>query len=287
MTACLEDSLLILPTDFRADAPEYTPLDTNLIVSVEIPQVEESVDTVVAVDEPPAWLNGIEPQMRVMQPANNSGFLMVIALMFVVLIFNFRHLSRLAKTYFEEVWKLRAGRDNVFDERPAGDTRILILLLIQAVVCSGILLASGISLFDSAGTYTPLNIARVGAVTAVLAVYYIVLWCAYNVVGYTFATPERHHDWVRSFNASQALLGMALVIPAILAIFYPALAYNVVLIGLAIYLIARLLFIFKGFRIFYTNFGSIVYFILYLCTLEIIPILLVYKSSQVLVNGTL
>ncbi len=287
MSATLEDSLLILPTDFRADAPYYTPLDTNLIVAVELPQAEVTADTIAEVDEPPAWLNGIEPQMRVMQPANNSGFLMVIALMFVVLIFNFRHLSRLAKTYFEEVWTVRSGRDNVFDERPAGDTRILILLIVQAVVCSGILLASGISIFDSGDTYTPLNIARVGAVTGVMAVYYIVLWCAYNVVGYTFTTPERHRDWVRSYNATQALLGMALMIPAILAIFYPALAYNVVLIGLGIYLIARLLFIFKGFRIFYTNFGSLVYFILYLCTLEIIPILLVYKISQVLIHDTL
>ncbi|MBP3590263.1 MAG: DUF4271 domain-containing protein, partial [Muribaculaceae bacterium] len=40
-----------------------------------------------------------------------------------------------------------------------------------------------------------------------------------------------------------------------------------------IYVSARLIFIIKGFKIFYNGFISLIYFILYLCTLEIVPLI--------------
>ncbi|MDE6169760.1 MAG: DUF4271 domain-containing protein, partial [Duncaniella sp.] len=43
------------------------------------------------------------------------------------------------------------------------------------------------------------------------------------------------------------------------------------------YFLTRILFICKGFRLFYDNFGSLLYFILYLCTLEIVPLVLIYR----------
>ena len=48
--------------------------------------------------------------------------------------------------------------------------------------------------------------------------------------------------------------------------------------GSVLYLVVRLIFICKGFRLFYDNLLSSVYFILYLCTLEIAPLILLYKG---------
>ncbi|MDE6240375.1 MAG: DUF4271 domain-containing protein, partial [Muribaculaceae bacterium] len=45
------------------------------------------------------------------------------------------------------------------------------------------------------------------------------------------------------------------------------------------YLLFRLVFISNGFSIFYRNIFSLVYFILYLCTLEIIPLIYVFKLA--------
>ncbi len=223
-----------------------------------------------------AWEQGLEPVARTTGPDNNSGFLLVIAVLFVVMIFNFRHLKRLAGTYIEELIKVRSGRDNVFDERPAGDTRVLVVLIMQAVISEGILLAGNLCGIGS------LTVTGVAAVSGVIAAYYIAMLLSYNIVGYTFAPAGAHHDWVRGFNASQALLGMLLVVPAVLSIFYPYAATAVITVSAVIYVLVRLLFIFKGFRIFYTNIGSLVYFILYLCTLEIIPIIYVYKCASIL-----
>jgi len=47
------------------------------------------------------------------------------------------------------------------------------------------------------------------------------------------------------------------------------------LVAAGLYICARLVFICKGFRIFYGNLSSIVYFLLYLCAVEMVPLALV------------
>ncbi|MDE6655263.1 MAG: DUF4271 domain-containing protein [Muribaculaceae bacterium] len=45
------------------------------------------------------------------------------------------------------------------------------------------------------------------------------------------------------------------------------------------------MFIIKGFRIFYHKIWSLLYFILYLCTLEIVPLIILYLTALSLVNS--
>ena len=108
-------------------------------------------------------------------------------------------------------------------------------------------------------------------------VYYLWQLCAYRIVGYVFTDKLSARQWIKGFNASQALLGLLLIIPALIVLFNPGGAAAVASIGIACYLMARLIFIFKGFRLFYDNFGSLLYFILYLCTLEIVPVVLIFR----------
>ena len=173
---------------------------------------------------------------------------------------------------------MRRGRDNVFDDRPAGDTRVLILLVIQFVISAGILLAGGVSELSGAGhtLMTPTGVAKV---IGIMGAYYLFELVSYNIVGYTFAGTEGRREWLRGFNASQALLGVALTVPAALVLFYPATTLWMVIAGAFAWFLARVFFISKGFRIFYDKIGSLLYFILYLCTLEIIPLILVYYCS--------
>ncbi|MCM1036108.1 MAG: DUF4271 domain-containing protein [Bacteroides sp.] len=246
-------------------------------------------DTVAAARpavEVPDWHSGLMPEPRPMQPGNRSGFLLLIALMAVVMTYNFSHFGRVLRIYGKEVWRLRGGRDNLFDEHPAADTRILILMLIQCVVCCGILLCATVCRLDLMEPRALTGLA-VGGVTGICALYYVAELCAYSAVGYAFSTPAGRREWLRGFNASQALLGIALILPAVLAVFYPPLTAAAVTAAAALYVCARLLFIIKGFRIFYAHLGSLLYFILYLCTLEIVPVAFVYFCSRLMVLKTI
>ncbi len=81
---------------------------------------------------------------------------------------------------------------------------------------------------------------------------------------------------------TQPFAGLALSIPAAIFIAHPEWAPALTVCALVLYLAARILFIIKGFRIFYRGFGSFVYFILYLCTLEIIPAWLMVMGAYAL-----
>lgn len=277
VAAAVPDSVLTMPRDFDEAFRPFDPvLDTAVISRCSEAGFAPADTAAVAVAEP--WTDGLIPEPRLIQPGRSTVFLTVIALIFVMMAFNFRTISRLLRFYGGELVKIRRGRDNVFDDRPAGDMRVLTLLVIQFVVCGGILLSGGLS-WLVACDHSVMTVPAVARIICIVGAYYVFQLVAYQTVGYTFATGEGRREWLRGFNASQALLGVALSLPAIMVIFYPHTTVPMAMIALCVYLLARLLFIFKGIRIFYDKISSLLYFILYLCTLEIIPLFLVYKCS--------
>ena len=94
-----------------------------------------------------------------------------------------------------------------------------------------------------------------------------------------FSDKDRAAQFVSGFNASQTLLGFFLLLPAMIALFYPSSVKELLFISVLLYFAARIIFIYKGFRIFYHNFSNLLYFILYLCSVEIIPVLLVLSGT--------
>ena len=108
--------------------------------------------------------------------------------------------------------------------------------------------------------------------------YYLWQLAAYGVVGSIFTDKVSARMWMKGFNASQSLLSMLIVVPAVVVLFNPSASHIVIILGLIAYFVARFAFICKGFRLFYDNFGSLLYFILYLCSLEIVPLVLLYRA---------
>ncbi len=232
---------------------------------------------------PAKWSTGLDGSERTVSVGDNSGVLTVVAVVIVLMMINYKHCRRLFSTLWQEMWAMR-HRANVFDEHTSNETRVLALMALQWCMCTGLLLYSGLGL--SGATLAPSKaFIDTGSLILLMVAYYVAQWAAYQVVGYTFTTPIGRRLFVQGFTSSQSLLGFALLIPALVSIFYPSAAFVAVIVGVSLYIIARIVFITKGFRIFYTNFGSIFYFILYLCTLEIVPLLLVYYLALFLVNS--
>jgi hypothetical protein len=68
---------------------------------------------------------------------------------------------------------------------------------------------------------------------------------------------------------------LALLPVLVLLMLYPANGKLLLSVAALLYLVGRLVFVIKGFRIFYGNLTSIIYFLLYLCAVEIVPLALV------------
>lgn len=126
----------------------------------------------------------------------------------------------------------------------------------------------------------------IGRLFLLAVVYYVLQFLSYAVVAYAFA-PDRNvgAQWLKGYEALNAYMSLGLMIPALVMIFYFEGVKIMAIVSLGLFIISRIVFIYKGFRFFYHNFWSLLYFILYLCALEIIPVFLVYRIAGMLVTG--
>lgn len=233
---------------------------------------QQRADSLAAVAERPApWTTGIVPDDKPVSAATTSGIVAIIVSMLVLVVLCLNRARRLFDHLWRDLTQNRFSRHDM-DERPAADSRMIALFAVQTCVYSGILLLGLADIVRPA--MIPIMTAGVTLIIVCL-LYYGFQLGAYNAVGYAFTDTEHRRAWIRAFNASQGLLGFALMPAAIVTVFYPAAATAALWAAAMLYLVARFFFIVKGFRIFYENFGSLLYFILYLCTLEIIPPLII------------
>lgn len=300
----LTDSATHAPTDSAAHAfriqrsatrdttpvtiPRYgrdTVINTDLHAALSATYSTTGIDTAALKIAVPlkksTWEDGLEGTPRPINAGDNSGVLTIITGMFVVMMFGFRQSKRLFKVLLKDLLGMRSP--NVFDEHTSNETGVLTLMAMQWSVYTGLLLYILLSyLYNLPPAYAFTDIGRLILLTAG---YYIFQLTAYNLVGYTFTSAEGRTYYVKGFTASQSLLSFLLIIPALVALFYRDASEAMLIASGALYLCFRVIFIIKGFRIFYQKIQSLLYFILYLCTLEIVPLIVLYNIALSLVNS--
>lgn len=219
----------------------------------------------------PAWMSGTEGVPRPASPGTDSGILTLMVGVLVLVGLNMRHVRRLFRSLPHDLISVRR-RENAFDEHTANETRVVCILLLETCIMEGLLLF--IWLMPAAGYHSPM-LSAVAALSLLAAGFYLFQLVACAAVGYVFTDPVNASLWRRGLNAAQVLLGLALAFPAFITLFYPSLTSCMMIWAAALYILSRICYIIKGFRIFYHNLPSLLYFILYLCTLEIIPVIAV------------
>lgn len=220
------------------------------------------------------YTTGLVPEERQLLPGYDSGVLSLIIAVFLLLAYNFLHYSTFLKNFTYDLLTVRHTDDNSA-VRTFSETGVQMSIVVIGCLCQGIIVNAAMNagiLAVALPTFTVISALGVIAVG-----YYFWQLLAYRLVGFVFTDKFTARQWIKGFNASQALLGMLLVVPALIVLFNPEQAKAVAIIGIVCYVLTRLIFIFKGFRLFYENFGSLLYFILYLCTLEIVPPVVIIK----------
>ncbi|MBR1547677.1 MAG: DUF4271 domain-containing protein [Prevotella sp.] len=115
--------------------------------------------------------------------------------------------------------------------------------------------------------------------------YFLLKSAAYTAVSLTFFDGKRNLQWMKSFLFITSLEGV-LVFPAVMASAYLNLPLDNVLIYVAIvFAIVKLLTIYKTFLIFFKVNVVKLQIILYFCTLEIIPLLLLLGALSMVTES--
>ncbi len=222
------------------------------------------------VEIPSGAREGIVPQVREAHYSHSTALTGLLMGVLVLAGLNSGGVIRALKSYRHDLWSVRR-RPNVFDEEQSVGAPIAVILALVFIVFGGI---AG---YNFPSLPVAPSFAGATASMAVTGVFFIFHYLAYSLTGYAFGSSSQRRRWVEGFLAAMAYAGLFMIIPGFLLVFRPEWHIECVTISLVVYLLAKLVFIIKGVRIFFLNFRSLLYFILYLCTLEIIPALAYYR----------
>lgn len=109
------------------------------------------------------------------------------------------------------------------------------------------------------------------------ALYFLLQQGIFVLLTTLFSTDTRGREWCDTHIFVNLLLGICLYPFAFLSTYLPETASHLLIVSACIYIMARILFIIKGVKLFLRDFRCLLYFILYLCALEIAPLLLLGK----------
>lgn len=212
-------------------------------------------------------------------PLHDTGsmVLMLAAVILVALCY------RKGYKYVSNLWHNMVStrtRENLFDDHTVNETQILTALVLNTCVMEGLLLFHGFMVW-----YAPLRPMLTGNVlqgvlvmTAAAVVYYLVQLAAYHLLGYVFSDSVGKRLLVDGFKASQSLLGLLLFPVTGFLLVWPGHATLWLIVAIILCFLVRIVFLIKGFRIFYTGLDAYVHFILYLCAAEIVPVVILLSG---------
>ncbi len=179
------------------------------------------------------------------------------------------------ENFFHYMFSTRR-RENLFEDHTFNETSILAALIANTCIVEGFLIYFAVRLLcPTLAPNLQSNVFLHIITYCGLALgFYVVQWVVYKVIGYTFSDKVGSKLWLDGFKSTQSLLGLLLLPVLVIVMLYPGNGKMLLTLAAILYLIARLIFIYKGFRIFYSNLSSILYFILYLCAVEIVPLVI-------------
>ena len=179
------------------------------------------------------------------------------------------------ENFFHYMFSTRR-RENLFEDHTVNETSILAALIANTCIVEGFIVYIAVQLLwpTFAPSLQSSVFTHIAAFSGMAVGFYLIQWLVYKVIGYTFSDQTGSKLWLDGFKSSQSLLGLLLLPVMVLLLLYPAHGKLLLAIAAALYFSARLIFIYKGFRIFYGNLSSILYFLLYLCAVEIVPLVI-------------
>lgn len=173
---------------------------------------------------------------------------------------------------------------HLFHKQPAIDSYFLTLLTLQTCLLVSILLLK----FQSDGfVISTTERLTTSASSILLACYSLmtVLYCIakryiYKFINWIFFDKAKNNLWTDAYFFILSIFGM-LLLPVTLLAVYGNLPFHLsIIIPVFLFFLMNLIFIYKCFSIFFSRLHGSFYLFLYFCTLEILPLLVVWKGIE-------
>jgi hypothetical protein len=219
----------------------------------------------------------INHPIAVRNDANNWGFILFFICFFVII----NVINQKGKFLVSMVSILfrNKERHSIFYETVAHESLNKFLLSFQTIVLSSIVLycLAIHERFISITSFSQMFLF-IGKSSLILTLFFLYKFLTYSLAGIIFFKKETVRQWNDDFFSLISLNGIFLFFP-VLILFYVEPAYSFCIHFIGFYLIFIVFFIFyKLYTLFFQRKHRSLYFILYLCTQEIIPLYLVFRG---------
>ncbi len=184
-----------------------------------------------------------------------------------------RYLQLQLKQFFRQ-----RQRENLFVERTQTEMRGQVFLIFQTCFLLGVLFFDYTQerqeqVFNLVSPYWLL-----GTSVAICCLYYLLKISLYSFVNNVFFTARQRAQWSQAYLLCVLGLGVMLLPVTLLVVYFDLSFQNMFVCVLILLLFDKLLLIYKSFSIFFGYTFGWVHLILYFCTLEIVPLLMLFRA---------
>ena len=250
---------------------------------LEVQTIEYETDTVFAQQQifvaVPEVFAGYDGNIR--QPGYPSSVTLFIVFglaILAVIKYNFgKNLLEVFQSFFNyrQAWRM-------FEERRESDRQTAILCNILYFLVVGIFVSIASTFFGASPVLENYAVSILFFSVAALLIYILkaATWLAFGVIFMvkSFSQIYIHSMFLYNRIAGLMVFPLVAVFPYVSGIISPYIIYMVI----AVFVLSYLFRLFRIFQIINAQNVSVLYFILYLCTLEILPLLLFVKGCKIL-----
>lgn len=232
-------------------------------------------DTIMTGNVPNITFNGFEGISHPSLPANENWVFITLLVLLSLSVISVLRSSGWLTNSMKDFFKVKE-RVSIFNKSTVSDFQSRSLLILFSIgifsLYSFLMLHSDISNFQFD------IFLRILGVTAG---FFLIKFITIKIIGYVFIHPSKQKLGLESYFNVLTYLSFALFPLLVIQIYSPEnLRYYISLFGVFLCILASLVYIIKLFLIFFDNFVATFYILLYLCTLEILPVVLLIYSYK-------
>ena len=218
---------------------------------------------------------GEVPETYTQTPADSSIMITLLVVSFLLIAYCYKKGSNFFQKIRHALYSVKRT-ENHLDEHTSNESLLLMALIAVSLIMEGIVVYSATLLWLPAAQSMSMPLLTSLSVATAAGFYLFQLICV-SVTGYVFASRVDTRLWLQGYNSAQIFLGLSLTPIALIMLFSPEHNELTITIAAYLYIAAKLVFFVKSIRIFYSNLFQNVYFISYLCAVEIAPLTFFYN----------
>ena len=182
------------------------------------------------------------------------------------------------QTFFKESRRKRAIAEN----EPKG--KVMPLLMLQTSLLLSVIFFIAWSRISGDTYEAGTQLIKIGIYFGEFIVYFVLKRLFYSIIDWTFFEREQNHTWAKVWLFLSTIEGV-LLFPLVLLLVYFHLSFHIALIYSVIVVFSvKILQLYKSYAIFFSRKSASLQIILYFCTLEIIPLILLWGVLELTGN---